>query len=408
MGKVARQEKIRLFAEEVYAAAKLGMWCFENHSQKLFSTTLPNKEEIFSLLKNNVELDIFNNAEGFKRPIILTDSNGLFWIAEHFYYIKDKPALFFLMGPIFANTQSFKVLDKKIDKMNLTFEQRRAMKAAVSQIPIMHISMINQYSVMFHYSLTEEGIQFSDLSFPSLSDDYDYFYDNNQYTRDFEELYQLEELLLKAVREGNLNYKNVIKNLGHLTSEFDVDSDNILQEAKNSLIALCALGTKETIHGGVPIQNAKFTEFIYRKSISECKTVSEVVELREKMVDDFVKKVYNIRRLENISTFAQNIINDISSNLYNNISIKGLAQKFNYSEYYLSQKFFNETGIRLVDYIKYAKIQQAKLLLESSKKSIQEISDLLNFSSRNYFSVVFKDIVGESPAAYRASSNKFD
>ena len=57
------------------------------------------------------------------------------------------------------------------------------------------------------------------------------------------------------------------------------------------------------------------------------------------------------------------------------------------------------------DYIKEAKIEYAKIQLLTTSKGIQEISDLLNFSSRNYFSKVFREIVGVTPAAFQNQKN---
>lgn len=58
-------------------------------------------------------------------------------------------------------------------------------------------------------------------------------------------------------------------------------------------------------------------------------------------------------------------------------------------------------GIKVTDYIKQARIEYAKIALLTTKKSIQEISDSLQFGTRNYFSKVFHEIVGMTPAAYR-------
>ncbi len=72
-----------------------------------------------------------------------------------------------------------------------------------------------------------------------------------------------------------------------------------------------------------------------------------------------------------------------------------------YSTYYFSKKFNKEMGIKVTDYIKQVRIDQAKIALITTKRSIQDISDSLQFGTRNYFSKVFREIVGVTPAAYR-------
>lgn len=58
-------------------------------------------------------------------------------------------------------------------------------------------------------------------------------------------------------------------------------------------------------------------------------------------------------------------------------------------------------GVRLLDYIKDSRVELAKIWLLTTQKSVQEISDQMYFGSRNYFTKVFREKVGVTPAAYR-------
>ena len=59
----------------------------------------------------------------------------------------------------------------------------------------------------------------------------------------------------------------------------------------------------------------------------------------------------------------------------------------------------------LTNYIKYVRIERAKLLLTTTGLSLQEIADRLHFCSRSYFGKVFHEVVavGISTEAIRAS-----
>ena len=72
-----------------------------------------------------------------------------------------------------------------------------------------------------------------------------------------------------------------------------------------------------------------------------------------------------------------------------------------YSEYYLTERFKKETGQSLSSYIRYAKVERAKVLLESSELSVREIAEQLAFNTVNYFIQSFRDTTGYSPAQYR-------
>ena len=83
------------------------------------------------------------------------------------------------------------------------------------------------------------------------------------------------------------------------------------------------------------------------------------------------------------------------------IQISDLAALTGYTEYYLTEKFKKETGTPLFLYIRYAKIERAKVLLESTDLSVKELSERLAFNTVNYFIQCFRDTTGYTPAQYR-------
>ena len=120
------------------------------------------------------------------------------------------------------------------------------------------------------------------------------------------------------------------------------------------------------------------------------------------MFNDFVSRVYKRKNnTQRISKPIQNCCDYIKTHINDKITIKHLAYRIGYTEYYLSRKFKKEVGCSINDYIKTQKIEYAKILLSSSGQSIQDISDSLNFCSRSYFTDVFQKIVGISPNEYR-------
>ena len=55
----------------------------------------------------------------------------------------------------------------------------------------------------------------------------------------------------------------------------------------------------------------------------------------------------------------------------------------------------------ITDYIRHARINRAKSLLESTDKPIMRIAASVGFSDANYFTRSFKEIVGITPKQYR-------
>jgi AraC-like DNA-binding protein len=73
----------------------------------------------------------------------------------------------------------------------------------------------------------------------------------------------------------------------------------------------------------------------------------------------------------------------------------------NISEDYLTFCFRQELGISPIKYLQRFRINQAKLLLKASQKSITEIAFEVGFLDSGYFSRIFHRETGVSPGDYR-------
>jgi signal transduction histidine kinase/DNA-binding LacI/PurR family transcriptional regulator/CheY-like chemotaxis protein len=83
------------------------------------------------------------------------------------------------------------------------------------------------------------------------------------------------------------------------------------------------------------------------------------------------------------------------------LSRHDLAQFVNISEDYLTFCFRQELGISPIKYLQRFRINQAKLLLKASQKSITEIAFQVGFLDSGYFSRIFHRETGVSPGDYR-------
>lgn len=94
----------------------------------------------------------------------------------------------------------------------------------------------------------------------------------------------------------------------------------------------------------------------------------------------------------------------IKLNMYAQISITDLSQKFHVSPSYISRivkRFSNRT---FVQYYMDMKIKEAcRLFADKPEMKIKDVSDALAFSDQHYFSKVFKDYTGYSPTEFKAN-----
>jgi AraC-like DNA-binding protein len=57
--------------------------------------------------------------------------------------------------------------------------------------------------------------------------------------------------------------------------------------------------------------------------------------------------------------------------------------------------------MKMTDYIRAVRLNAARVMLLTSRKDIQQISEELQFGSRSYFDRVFRQEVGISPRQFR-------
>lgn len=129
-----------------------------------------------------------------------------------------------------------------------------------------------------------------------------------------------------------------------------------------------------------------------------------------KALDNCVMQIQNNEQLSHIippqqveSTLSLSIMKMIDESFKNpDFSLEAIAKKHNFSTSYISKLIKKEAGMSFNDIINTKRLSYAKDLLKNDPSlSINEISDIVGYSSQHYFSKVFKKAVGLTPVEYR-------
>lgn len=83
------------------------------------------------------------------------------------------------------------------------------------------------------------------------------------------------------------------------------------------------------------------------------------------------------------------------------LTLSRLSDKLGYSEFHMSRKFKEISGMQFRDYLRYRRLAFALIELRDTKKSILEIAVSYGFSSHEAFTRAFKEAYGITPAIYR-------
>lgn len=86
------------------------------------------------------------------------------------------------------------------------------------------------------------------------------------------------------------------------------------------------------------------------------------------------------------------------------VTLNSLAAAFHYQPNFMGNLIKQYTGLTYSNYLVSLRIEHAKLLLETTELSIEEIIWLAGYHNRGFFYKKFTEITGVSPAKYRENS----
>lgn len=115
---------------------------------------------------------------------------------------------------------------------------------------------------------------------------------------------------------------------------------------------------------------------------------------------------YSLELKDNNLLINDSVIEEVKSylqkNLHQKVLLSDIAEKIHISESYLAAYFKKKTGESFREYVINVKMEIAKTALQTTNKSISEISQELGYSDYRSFNRVFKKSTGQTPSDYYA------
>lgn len=396
-----KEQNLQLLQELISCGSNIYTWCYDV-SGLLLSSNCPDEAifdaafELFGSKDKALKL-----GEQDSPPVILGTSFGLIWGVD-FEKHDGRPYRFHVIGPAFFLDVAAKDIDQSLRSYaykDVSLEWKYQFLKATKNLPVAQNIVFLRYLLMLHYCLTGEKLDASTVNFqnfqtsPAVAGG----------QRDRNKVYFAERAMLRMVVNGDLNYKSALSASFLISTGVPVQGGDPLRRAKTSVIVFTTIVSRAAIEGGLSPEEAYSLGDSYIQTAESADTYDEIVAIPLLMYDDFVRRVNKHRVNPKLSGAVRHCCDYIEMHLDRKILARDLAALVGYSEYYLTAKFKEETGFSIANYTKMAKIERAKMMLETSDLSIQEIADALGFGNRSYFSRVFTDIVGKAPAEFKAS-----
>ena len=99
-----------------------------------------------------------------------------------------------------------------------------------------------------------------------------------------------------------------------------------------------------------------------------------------------------------------NILSYINANINDEITIDSLSKKFYFNRTYIMKRFKKELSISIVNYINIVRIYNSLKYLKEDKK-ILEVALLNGFNSQEYYTEIFRNVIGVNPLSYKKYIN---
>jgi len=215
-----------------------------------------------------------------------------------------------------------------------------------------------------------------------------------------EERYAGERHLMYAVSQGLSHRAQVIisQSSEHILEQRAPDP---LRNIKNYGIVLNTLLRKAVEEGGVhPLYIDRLSSSMAKK-LEASSSVQDCLRLFTTMVHKYCLLVKN-HAMTHYSLLVQHVILRIEADLTADLSLKAHADFLNVNPSYLSSLFKRETGTTLTEYVNRQRVNHAIFLLNATEMQIQTIAQYCGIPDVNYFTKIFKKVIGKTPKEYRA------
>ncbi len=345
------------------------------------------------------------NGRDYTSPMILGGQLGLMWCAV-IQRKEGATASYYVIGPVFNSDISTENIEKSAQNFNVDLSWREGYVRLLRGLPVVSSILFFQYALMLHYCVTGEKLNRSDLHFQKWARHEESPEQEEAPQKDRMQVWCAERALLNMVREGDLNYQSALSKANLMSNGVRTGGTNPTMQAIVSCTSFTSLCVREAIQAGLSPETAYSVGDSYIQSMVACKTVTELRSINHAMYEDFIMRVHRHRTNPKVSNQIQACRDYIELHTGEPLNLGVLAKRVGYSEYHLSRKFKQEMGVSISTYIKFARVERAKLLLVTTDDSIFKIASDLLFCSSSHFSEAFRQVVGMKPQQYRQENKR--
>lgn len=311
-----------------------------------------------------------------------------------------------LLGPAPITQLNEELIHNLMKAYDMKLNQKKALIEYLDQglgHSLFHFRAILHQLYFFLNQEVEESVAEINLSNDSIRTEINI--ENIVATADYQDAesfrlaYHFEQNTLSNIRKGNIEAVRKIVN----SSKMHIGrlSNSNLRQMKNLFICMTTLVTRAAIEGGLDLETAYQLSDSYINKMENILSVPAINEIIDTMYLDFTERTLNSKYASDIPVDLYHCLHYIRQNTHQPLKVQDVADYAHLSVSQLERKFNSTLGFYPSNFIMRCKLEEAKDLLAYTNKSMNEISQILAFSSQGYFCNVFKKEYGESPSSFR-------
>ncbi|CAM4189062.1 response regulator [Lederbergia lenta] len=201
----------------------------------------------------------------------------------------------------------------------------------------------------------------------------------------------LESKFFDQIRNGQ--WREIIIEAAELIGFFENKGVSLI-ETQQRILELLWIASRVLNEMGVETDTPLYS--IQIKDFRQLRT--ETNHLMNQMWQSYIE-YYNEIEDDTIQRIKQYIV----EHSHEEISLDGIAHKFELSPIYISKLFKEQLGVNYITFLTECRLKRARKLMMIPEKSLKEITFDVGYQDPNYFSKVFKKMYGASPTEYRRS-----
>lgn len=393
-------ERLSLFEKLIQCGQTVYFWSFTPERQVVHTSCPLNLSDIQVFFMNEELKNLNYSSVSFHKPIIYANEFNILWLAD-FEYDHDTIRYAHVLGPMLTGKESSQGALQRLYDYPVPVAKKAKISEFIESLPIIPSNLLYQYAFMLHYCITGEYITEADIQYPYLNNAQHETESIDLISDEHRGIWQAEQALLQAFRTGSGDYLKTLANSSNLSSGVKADYKDSLEKEKTNAIVLLTLCSRASMEGGLSPQIAYTMFDDYLQKIENARSITDLSFVGKTFTQEYIQRVNKSKTHGDVSPSVAGCLNYIDLHIKEPLDLATLSSVFGYTEYYFSKKFKQEMHIGINEYIRKCKLEQATLLLKTTRKSVQEINEELSFGTRSYFTECFKKVYGMSPAEYR-------